>query len=713
VAPGLRARALARLTAGLAVVLLLAGTMARAQQAAEPAELVQARQLFDALDYEQALPLLDRAVAVLEQQAARDPSSRPTLTSAYGMRARARFGTGNKDGAVADFRSALSIDPGFALGQCVSPRIVALLDEVKSSTIGSLEILTDPGDVNVLVDGAPSRVDAGKVSLAAGAHAIKITRPGYKPADQSVVVTAGQSVPLRLTLERVSTVLTVISSPPNVEVVVNGTSRGKTIGGPLSPSLATLPQQLGVAPDQVSQPLAIGDLGTGTLDVELRRPCYATEHRQLPVQGLSDVMLDPVKMKPAVGSLSIDSDPAGATVLVDGEDKGIAPVTLSSVCAGSHTVEFRSVAGRDVQRVSIDTGGQVTVAGRMRAAFAILAAPQAANAPDVRLAVERAFTPARSLLLYAPAADASRAAIEKETVNDEWFGLLPGQMGLPAGDRRGKLQRLADAFDAQGIAWVRPTTPGSNEVTVALEVPGGVSPDDLVVDLDRPDSVRQAVSRLDQPLTLSHATLGIASVDVLDVKGAVIVDVEAGKPGAAAGLKVGQIIESLDGQSITSVTDFETRLGTHQATDRVTLSVRAPGGAPQTVTAGLQVVPVLVAGTDRFMPANAVVAVLRSRLASVTDPAELAATQLNLGAALLRAGDGAGAKEILDKTTLPAGSGVSAGTVAFLRGQASELAGDRSAAITAYTTASQADGRLPADGPLVKSLAARALERLK
>ena len=218
-------------------------------------------------------------------------------------------------------------------------------------------------------------------------------------------------------------------------------------------------------------------------------------------------------------------------MLVDGEDKGSAPVTLSAVCAGSHTVEFRSVAGRDVQRISLDSGAQVSVAGRMRAAFAILAAPQAANAPDVRLGVERAFASSRSLLLYAPAADASRAAIEKETVNDEWFGLLPGQMGLPAGDRRGKLQRLADAFDAQGIAWVRPTTPGSNEVTVALEVPGGVSPDDLLVDLDRPDSVRQAVSRLDQPLTLSHATLGIASVDVLDVKGAVIVDVEAGKPG--------------------------------------------------------------------------------------------------------------------------------------------------------------------------------------
>src|SRR5690242_11852724 len=123
----------ARRLAQIAVVLLLAGgAIARAQQppSAEPPELSQARQLFDALDYEQALPLLDRAVAVLELQAARDPNSRAALTAAYGMRARARFGTGNKDGATSDFRAALAIDPGFTLGQGVSPRIVDLLNEV-------------------------------------------------------------------------------------------------------------------------------------------------------------------------------------------------------------------------------------------------------------------------------------------------------------------------------------------------------------------------------------------------------------------------------------------------------------------------------------------------------------------------------------------------------------------------------------------------------
>ena len=124
-------------------------------------------------------------------------------------------------------------------------------------------------------------------------------------------------------------------------------------------------------------------------------------------------------------------------------------------------------------------------------------------------------------------------------------------------------------------------------------------------------------------------------------------------------------------------------------------------------------VPVLLAGTDRYMPSNAIVAVLRSRLAGTSDPEEQAAVQLNLGAALLRAGDAKDARDILEKTTLPAGPGVSRGTVQYLLGEAAEDAGDRGAAALSYTAASQAEGRLSADGPLVKSLAARALERLK
>jgi PEGA domain/PDZ domain len=607
----------------------------------------------------------------------------------------------------------LGVDPGFVLAEGVSPRIVALLDEVKATTIGTVELTTDPGDVTVLVDGAPGVVVNGRVPLAGGAHTLVVSRPGYREVEQPVVVSAGQSVPLRLVLERVSTVLTVVTSPPDVEVVVNGKPKGKTLSGPLAPSLAGLPAQLKVAPDQLSQPLPIAGLATGTLDIELRRPCYASEHRQLTVEGLSDVMLDPVVLKPAVGSVSIDSEPTGATVWFDGESKGTAPLTLPSVCAGEHMVEFRGAAGRAVERLTLEAGASLAVRGRVRPAFALLPAPPAGQTTDPRLMVEKAFSAAQSVLLYAPPADQSRTAVEHDPVNDEWFGLAPGQTDLPPGDRRARLQHLVDAFESQGIAWVKPTAPGSSEVQLAIEVPGAARPDVLTVELDQASSLSQVMNRLDAPLVLSSASLGVTSVDVLDVNGAVILGVEATLPGAQAGLKPGEIIETLDGQTVTSVSDFETRLAGHQLTDRVNLGVRGADGATRMVTAGLQRMPVLAAGTDRFMPANAMVAILRSRLAAASDAADRPALELNLGAALLRSGDAAGAQDVLEKASLPAGPGVSKGTLDFLRGEAAERAGDKAAALRSYTAASQADGRLSQDGPLVKDLAARALERLK
>ncbi len=637
-----------------------------AQQAAEPPEMVQARTLFDALDYEQAILMLDRAIMLLEPAALREPAARKSLVSAYEMRARARFGTGNRDGAVSDFRAVLALNPSFTLGEGVSPRVVALLDELKSTTVGILQLQTTPGDVSVQVDGVPVPSSGGKVSLATGAHSIKITRPGYKSAEQPVIVTAGQVVPVQLTLERVSTVLTVVSSPPDVEVFVNGVSRGKTGSGPVPASLAGVPAQLGVPASLVSQPLVMGDIPAGTLQVELRRPCYATEHRQLPVEGMSDVMLDPVKLAPAMGTLEVDSEPAGATVWIDGEQKGLAPITMDSACAGTHTIDFRGASGRAVMRVTLDAGGKLSVKGRMRPAFALMAAPVTGSTPDPRLAIERAFASSTNVALYAPASDAMKAAVDKEPVSDEWFGLVPGQdPSGSAAERRSRTENLTTAFESQGIAWVKPSRPGSTEMQIALAVPGALQPDVLTVVLDQPDSVQTAISRLDTPLVLSKPSLGLAVIDVLDVKGVVIVDTEAGQPGAQAGLKAGEIIESVDGTSVTHAADLDARLASHQPGDKVTLTVRAAGanGASRQVAVSLTRAAALLAGTDRFMPSNAIVAVLRSRLAGATEPEDQAVVQLNLGAALLRAGDAQGARSALEKATHPPGPGVSKGTV--------------------------------------------------
>jgi membrane-associated protease RseP (regulator of RpoE activity) len=366
--------------------------------------------------------------------------------------------------------------------------------------------------------------------------------------------------------------------------------------------------------------------------------------------------------------------------------------------------------------VVLEAGGKVSVKGRVRPAFALLAAPVTGSTPDPRLAVERAFASSTNVVLYAPPSDAVKAAMDKEPVNDEWFGLVPGQdPSGSAAERRSRTDNLATAFESQGIAWVKPTRPGSTEMQIALAVPGALQPDVLTVVLDQSDSVQTAISRLDTPLVLSKPSLGLAVIDVLDVKGVVIVDLEAGQPGAQAGLKPGEILESVDGTSVTHAADLDARLASHQPGEKVTLTVRAAGanGASRQVPVTLTRAAALLAGTDRFMPSNAIVAVLRSRLAGATEPEDQAVVQLNLGAALLRAGDAQGARSALEKASLPPGPGVSKGTVEYLLAEAAEAAGDRGAAALAYQSAAQAEGRLSADGPLVKSLATRALERLK
>ncbi len=413
---GRRVRWLARRALLLLVLALCAPAFAQ-----EPADLVEGRRLFDALEYDQALPFLDRAIGLLEPQAARDPASRTALIAAFEMRARARFGMGNREGAVTDFRALLGLEPGFTLADGVSPRVVAILDEVRVATIGSIELTLDPADAQLVVDGVPRTVGNGRLAVAAGAHTLRVSRIGFRPIDQPVTVLAGQSLPLRVALERTSSVVTMVTTPPGAEVFVNGVSKGRTDPAAAAGTAAAVAAQLQVPVEQVAA-LVLTDLTTGTFDVEFRRDCYVTERRRISIGELGDLSVEPVTLKPSVGSLVLDSEPAGATVLIDGDARGEAPATIDGVCAGTHVVEFRSSVGRSVERISLEPGASLTIRGRVRPAFALLTA-DAGGAADPRLAVERAFSAADTVVLYAPPADVLKEVVAQSGATADWFGV--------------------------------------------------------------------------------------------------------------------------------------------------------------------------------------------------------------------------------------------------------------------------------------------------
>lgn len=71
---------------------------------------------------------------------------------------------------------------------------------------------------------------------------------------------------------------------------------------------------------------------------------------------------------PSLGRLSISSQPAGATILLDGQPRGTAPAEVSDVAAGDHELVLDLNGVRIRQKVSVAAGTVTTVAVPMKAA---------------------------------------------------------------------------------------------------------------------------------------------------------------------------------------------------------------------------------------------------------------------------------------------------------------------------------------------------------
>jgi tetratricopeptide (TPR) repeat protein len=714
----------ARLSAAvLALVVVCAMPRVSAAQDAAVArgesELGEAKALFDALDYEHAVPAFDRAIATLEPLAAQQITARPSLATAYELRGRARFGLGDKDGAIADFKSLLGVNPAFAFASQVSPRVVALLDEVKASTIGTLILTVDPVDAQLEVNGQPfTAAVAGGVPVKAGEFTVKATRLGYKSVEQSVAVAAGEVRQLGLTLERTAAAVFLITSPADVEVLVDGMSKGRTAAGPPGAAFADAAGQLGVAPEAVSKPLILSDLGVGPHTVEFRKGCHVNQERRLTIENLADYKVEPVLLKRAVGTVVVESAPAGASVFLDGAARGTAPVTLDDVCEGARLVELRGSQGRFVKRLTVKSGDQLTVQGALKPGFALLpAGAGVANSgvADPRTAIEKSLASSQRVTLFVPDARAVEDAGKSgELPPPEWLAFdagrrpVGGATAISTAARRELSAKLAKELDVQGVAAITQPSPSSPELVIALLAAGAGEPDVVSIVPERVDSVNRAMSRFDFVPPLVMNTIGVMAVEVTNADGVIVASVDPGSSGAQAGLKAGDIITKADGQSTNAPGVFQRALDARKPADKMVLEVTDRTGAAKSIEIPIQQRARLISPSDQTLLFNPLSLALKTRLATA-DPAEQPTVRLNLGVALMRLGDYAAARDLLESVQLPDGPGVSKGTQQYLLGLAYEGMGDVASAQAAWQQAAKSDAWLTEDGPAVRSLAERKL----
>jgi hypothetical protein len=140
----------------------------------------------------------------------------------------------------------------------------------------------------------------------------------------------------------------ITSSPAGAEVLVDGVS-------------------IGVTPLNVPLP-------AGRHVLELRRHgATRAQAVQIARNRESRVNID-WTLRPK-GRLRVETDPAGAHVLVDGRDVGIAPLTVSDLSVGGHTVVVDSPAGSVRRRVDITEGATEQLAESIFPGWVRISAP--------------------------------------------------------------------------------------------------------------------------------------------------------------------------------------------------------------------------------------------------------------------------------------------------------------------------------------------------
>lgn len=678
----------------------------------------QAKNSFDLLDYEGTVKALDTAIGVLEARPGEE--ARRILPGAYEMRARSRFGLGQQAEARLDFISMLKVDPAYALTGQVSPRIVALFEEVAKITVTQLTVSITPPNAEATLDGVKIAT-SGTIPIAVGDHTIAASRIGYKPASVAFKAEPGVAFEMvqPLALERVSSVLTFVTSPPGVEISIDGIRHGVTPPGPPPAEFAERAAKAGLTAAQLSNILIVPEIQIGSHRIEFKKECFVATERRLTVESLDDYVIDPMKLEPAVATIAVKSNQGGTMVYVDGQQRGVAPMTINDVCEGPHLVELKSATGRYISRFDARTGQKIDVSGALRPAFALVSTfGQAALNTDLRLTIERQLESAQSVTLFAPPAADTTKALAAEKLPADWlaFDANKRPMGTSADIgavlRRDLSERLSKVFDAQGIASVTiPSNLNRNRLVVTLLGAGSAEPDVVEISLDNPETVNLAIGRLDRSLAFFRPSIGLTAVDVADIEGAVVVAVDG--PSAKAGLLPGDVVTKANAQPVPDAAALATLLAGRKADEDLTLEVKDKAGAVKRADVRVFMTPRLIGMNDQTLMINRILVDLRARVLTPGDPVEDSVMRLNLAVALARVENWSAARLELQRVRLPDGPGVSNGTVQYLLGLASDRMGNRTEAETAWRAAAASTALLTEDGPSIKELAEARLAELQ
>ena len=219
------------------------------------------------------------------------------------------------------------------------PLAVRAADPAEPPPVARLEVTSEPPQATVAID-RQTRGETPLVvaDLAPGEHLVTVQKRGYATAYQSVTVAAQDKRAVACKLEPITGVLLVRSTPTNADVTVDGLDLGRT-------------------------PLLITTLPLGERRLKVATPGFQPKEVPVNLEDRTPVQVS-VDLVSDSATLTVECDVAGATVRVNGIDRGAAPSTTERIPEGEVTLEVQAdgyapfqqklkLAAGEVQRIKV------------------------------------------------------------------------------------------------------------------------------------------------------------------------------------------------------------------------------------------------------------------------------------------------------------------------------------------------------------------------